>query len=187
MSDFISILIIAIGLSADCFAVSISGSVAIQRTTPLQIIRTAFTFGLFQAIMPVIGWLIGRNLVTFVADYDHWIAFALLLLIGSRMIWESIHDHEDKKRKTDITRGLTLLTLAIATSIDALAVGLTFAFLQISIALASSTIGIIAFIVTILGFLLGKKLGQLIGKRAEIIGGIVLIAIGIRILLSHLL
>ena len=137
--------------------------------------------------MPVIGWLIGRNLVTFVADYDHWIAFALLLLIGSRMIWESIHDHEDKKRKTDITRGLTLLTLAIATSIDALAVGLTFAFLQISIALASSTIGIIAFIVTILGFLLGKKLGQLIGKRAEIIGGIVLIAIGIRILLSHLL
>ena len=187
MSDFISILIIAIGLSADCLAVSISGSIAMQRTTPLQIIRTAFTFGLFQAIMPVIGWLIGRNLVTFVADYDHWIAFALLLLIGSRMIWESIHDHEDKKRKTDITRGLTLLTLAIATSIDALAVGLTFAFLQISIALASSTIGIIAFIVTILGFLLGKKLGQLIGKRAEIIGGIVLIAIGIRILLSHLL
>ncbi|MEJ2739079.1 MAG: manganese efflux pump MntP family protein [Dehalococcoidia bacterium] len=187
MSDFISILIIAIGLSADCFAVSISGSVTIQRTTPLQIIRTAFTFGLFQAIMPVIGWLIGRNLVTFVADYDHWIAFALLLLIGSRMIWESIHDHEDKKRKTDITRGLTLLTLAVATSIDALAVGLTFAFLHISIALASSTIGIVAFIVTISGFLLGKKLGQLIGKRAEIIGGIVLIAIGIRILLSHLL
>jgi putative Mn2+ efflux pump MntP len=103
------------------------------------------------------------------------------------MIWESIHDHEDKKRKTDITRGLTLLTLAVATSIDALAVGLTFAFLHISIALASSTIGIVAFIVTISGFLLGKKLGQLIGKRAEIIGGIVLIAIGIRILLSHLL
>jgi len=158
-----------------------------QRATPWQIIRTAFTFGLFQAIMPVIGWLIGKNLVTFVADYDHWVAFALLLLIGGKMIWESVHESEDSKRKTDITRGLTLLTLAVATSIDALAVGLTFAFLQISIALASSTIGIIAFIATILGFLLGKKVGQLFGKRAEIIGGIVLISIGIRILLSHLL
>jgi putative Mn2+ efflux pump MntP len=125
--------------------------------------------------------------VTLVADYDHWVAFALLLLIGGKMIWESIHESKDNKRKTDITRGLTLLTLAVATSIDALAVGLTFAFLQISIALASATIGIVAFIVTILGFLLGKKLGQLFGKRAETIGGIVLIAIGIRILLSHLL
>jgi putative Mn2+ efflux pump MntP len=187
MADFVSILIIAIGLSADCFAVSISGSVAMQRATPWQIIRTAFTFGLFQAIMPVIGWLIGKNLVTLVADYDHWVAFALLLLIGGKMIWESIHESEDNKWKTDITRGLTLLTLAVATSIDALAVGLTFAFLQISIALASSTIGVIAFIATILGFRLGKKVGQLFGKRAEIIGGIVLIAIGIRILLSHLL
>ena len=186
MTDFVSILIIAIGLSADCFAVSISGSVAMQRTTPLQIIRTAFTFGLFQAIMPVIGWLIGRNLVTLVADYDHWVAFALLLLIGGKMIWESLHESEDNE-KTDITRGLTLLTLAVATSIDALAVGLTFAFLRISIALASSTIGVIAFIVTILGFLTGEKVGQLFGKRAEIVGGIVLIAIGIRILLSHLL
>ena len=136
--------------------------------------------------MPVIGWLIGRNLVTLVADYDHWVAFALLLLIGGKMIWESLHESEDNE-KTDITRGLTLLTLAVATSIDALAVGLTFAFLRISIALASSTIGVIAFIVTILGFLTGEKVGQLFGKRAEIVGGIVLIAIGIRILLSHLL
>ena len=187
MADIFSILFVALGLSADCFAVSISGSFAIQRITPLQVIRTAFMFGLFQALMPVIGWLIGRNLVALVADYDHWVAFILLLFVGGRMIWESFHDDENKKPKTDITRGLTLITLAVATSIDALVVGLSFAFVQISISITCATIGIVAFLVTVLGFILGRKLGGLIGKRAETIGGIVLIGIGVRILLSHLL
>jgi putative Mn2+ efflux pump MntP len=186
MNDLLYIILIALGLSMDCFAVSVSGSITLKHVTPLRIIRTAFTFGLFQAIMPVIGWLIGHNLVTIVADYDHWLAFVLLLFVGGKMIWESFRPSENTQT-TDITSGMTLITMALATSIDALAIGLSFAFLEISIAIAAVTIGVIAFLITIAGFLLGKKLGQLIGKRAEIIGGIVLIGIGIRILLSHLL
>jgi putative Mn2+ efflux pump MntP len=133
--------------------------------------------------MPVIGWLIGRNLVTIVADYDHWVAFVLLLFVGGKMIWESFKPNENN-RTIDITSGLTLITLAVATSIDALVVGLSFAFLKINISIAAVTIGLVACIITIM---LGKRLGGLIGKRAEAIGGIVLIGIGVKILLSHIL
>ena len=136
--------------------------------------------------MPVLGWLAGRTIVNLIADYDHWVAFILLALIGTRMIWESTRNREDHK-KVDITRGLILLTLAVATSIDALAVGLTFAFLEVSIVLASSVIGIVAFMVTMLSFTMGRKAGELIGKRAEAIGGLVLIIIALRVLLTHIL
>jgi putative Mn2+ efflux pump MntP len=137
--------------------------------------------------MPVFGWLAGRAIVDQVATYDHWVAFALLAAIGSRMIWGSLHSKHDHSDATDITKAFPLLALSVATSIDALAVGLTFAFLEVNLALASSTIGVVAFIVTIIGFLVGKKVGELFGKRAEAIGGIVLIGIGLRILLTHML
>lgn len=185
--DFISVLFIALGLSADCFAVAISGSIAVSRLTPLQVLRAAFAFGFFQAMMPVIGWLAGRTAIDLIADYDHWIAFALLGAIGGRMIWESFRPNDENSKKSDITKGFLLLTLAVATSIDALAVGLTFAFLQVNIVLAVVTIGIVSFVVTIVGFMLGRKAGRLIGRRAETIGGLILIAIGLRILISHLL
>ena len=136
--------------------------------------------------MPIIGWLAGRAVVVLIAQYDHWVAFGLLLAVGSRMIWESFRSNEDKK-KVDITRGILLITLSIATSIDALAVGLTFAFLEVNIALASSTIGVIAFTVTAIGIFIGRKAGKLLGRRAEAIGGLVLIGIGLRILLEHIL
>jgi putative Mn2+ efflux pump MntP len=184
--DTLSILVIALGLSADCFAVALSGSIAMTSVSLVAVLRTALTFGGFQAVMLVIGWVAGRTVVGFIADYDHWVAFALLALIGGRMIWESFRPLGGRRR-TDITKGLALLTLAAATSIDALAVGLSFAFLRVNIALASSVIGVVAFAVTIAGFMLGGRVGKLVGKRAEVVGGVILIVIGIRILLSHML
>lgn len=157
-----------------------------RRVSRYQVLRVALAFGFFQALMPVIGWLAGRTVANLVADYDHWVAFLLLGLVGSRMLWESFRHREDKKI-IDISRGLLLLGLSVATSIDALAVGLTFAFLEVNIAIASATIGGIAFAVTATAFLLGTKAGKAAGRWSEVIGGIILISIGLRILLSHLL
>ena len=185
--DFLSVLLIALGLSADCFAVALSGSIAMRTVSGLQVFRTSLAFGLFQALMPVLGWLAGRTIVEIIADYDHWVAFVLLAIIGSRMIWESFRSKDKPSESTDITKGLLLLVLSVATSIDALAVGLTFAFLEVNIVMAVSTIGLVAFVATTIGFLLGRKASGLIGKRAEAIGGVVLIAIGLRILLTHIL
>ncbi len=184
--DLISILIIAIGLSADCFAVAFSGCIAMKSISKKQVVIASLSFGIFQALMPLLGWLAGQTVVGYIADYDHWLAFALLAFIGGKMVWESFRNKDDSCR-TDITKWSTLLTLSVATSIDALAVGLTFAFLEVNIALACGVIGATAFLISILGFVLGRKAGRVLGKRAELIGGLVLIAIGLRILLSHLL
>ena len=184
--DLISLLFIALGLSADCFAVAVSGSIALRRVSPLQVLRVALSFGVFQALMPVLGWLAGRTVVDIISTYDHWVAFVLLAGVGGKMIWESFRSEEGRNSNSDITRGFLLLTLSVATSIDALAVGLSFAFLQVNIALASVAIGIVACIVTAVAFLIGMRLGSIIEKRAEFVGGAVLIAIGVRILLEHL-
>ena len=126
-------------------------------------------------------------MVNFIAEYDHWVAFGLLAFVGGRMLWEAFHDREEHEKNADITRGFLLLTVSIATSIDSLAVGLSFAFLQVNIWLASFIIGIIAFSVTAIAFSVGRKAGELMGKRAEAIGGVILILIGIRIVIEHLL
>ncbi|MDP2916469.1 MAG: manganese efflux pump MntP family protein [Dehalococcoidia bacterium] len=137
--------------------------------------------------MPVLGWLAGRTVVEFTGKYDHWVAFILLAFVGGRMLWESFQRDRDGAKKTDNTRGFPLLMLSIATSVDALAVGLSFAFLKVNMVVASLTIGVVAFLITVTGFVVGKKSSKLIGKRAELIGGIILIMIGLRILLSHIL
>ena len=189
MSDtgFLSIFIIALGLSADCFAVALSSSIS-QKTLPLwQGLRVSLFFGVFQSAMMLLGWWVGSRVIEFIEDYDHWMAFGLLAIVGGRMIWESFHEKEDKERKTDITRWWLLVTLAVATSLDALAVGLSFALLKVNLPMAGITVGVTAFIITLLGFYAGKKLGALVGKRAEAIGGIILIVIGLRILIEHLL
>jgi putative Mn2+ efflux pump MntP len=186
-TGFLSILIIALGLSADCFAVALSASIA-KKTLPLvQGFRIALSFGVFQAAMTIIGWLTGRTIIDFISSYDHWLVFGLLLFVGGRMILESFHEKEEREARTDITKWHFLLLLSIATSLDALAVGLSFAFLEVNLTMASITIGVVALIITFFGFFAGKKLGALVGKRAEIIGGIILIGIGLRILLEHLL
>lgn len=186
-TDFLSILLIAIGLSADCFAVALSSSISRRTLSSLQILRVALSFGIFQAVMPVLGWLAGNTIVEFISDYDHWLAFGLLGFVGGRMVWESFHSRDGKSTDRDVTKGLMLLTLSIATSIDALAVGLSFAFLEVNIVVATVTIGITAFLVTIIGLIIGKKVGSLAGKRTECVGGVILIVIGLRILLEHML
>lgn len=182
----LSIVLIALGLSADCFAVALSGSAAMRSLSYRQVLRAAFSFGLFQTVMPVLGWLAGRTVVELISAYDHWLAFALLAFVGGRMVRESFVSGRKKSRDVDITRGLLLLTLSVATSIDALAVGLSFAFLRINIIQASVAIGLVAFTVTTAGFLIGRKAGNLLGRRAKLVGGLVLIAIGLRILITHL-
>jgi len=184
---FLSIFFIALGLAADCFAVAIGGSISTKTLSFLQVFRASLAFGIFQGLMPVLGWLAGRTVVELIADYDHWVAFILLALVGTRMIWESFRSRDGNSKSTDMTRGFLLLTLSVATSIDALAVGLTFAFMKINIVVASLTIGVVASVVTAIGFLLGRKAGHLIGRRVEAIGGIILIGIAIRILLEHVL
>ena len=187
LTDFLSVFFIAVSLSFDCFAVALGGGAASRDRSWLRILRVAFSFGFFQAIMPVLGWLAGRTIVDYIAAYDHWIAFVLLAAVSARMFWEAFRGGDEREKNTDISRGLLLITLSIATSIDALAVGLTFAFIRVDIALASPVIGVVAFIATVLGFLLGRKAGKLMGKRAEILGGVILLAIALRILISHLL
>jgi putative Mn2+ efflux pump MntP len=184
--DFLSIMFIAVGLSADCFAVALAGSCNKNHPWP-RILRVALSFALFQAFMPVLGWLAGKTVVDIISGYDHWIAFGLLGFVGGKMLFESLRKPDGEKEATDITRGWTVITMSVATSIDALAVGLSFAFLDVNIVFASSIIGAVAMIVTIVGFVLGRRAGKLIGKRAETLGGIVLIGIATRILLSHLL
>jgi putative Mn2+ efflux pump MntP len=184
--DILSILLIALALSADCFAVALSGSIYIKTISLAPIMRTAATFGGFQAVMTALGWLAGRTIVNLISSYDHWLAFILLALIGGRMIWESFH-HKDKRKQIDISKGILLVTLAVATSIDALVVGLSFAFLKVNIVTACLIIGVVAFGVTIAGFTLGARIKRLLGRYAEAVGGVILIAIGLRVLLSHTL
>jgi len=181
----LTLILTALGLSADCFAVSVSGSCAMGRPSRLQVLRTAFAFGLAQFLMPVAGWAGGREVAAFVGNYDHWVAFARLAFVGGHMLKEAREEDDEASAAADITRGPKLLLLAVATSIDALAVGLTFAFLRVDIVLASSVIGATAFAITVAGFLVGARLGALAGRQARLVGGLILIAIGVKTVLEH--
>lgn len=183
--DITAIVIVAFSLAADCFAVALGGSAAIRQLTRLHVVRVSAAFGFAQFLMPVFGWLFGKTIVNLISAYDHWIALCLLGIVGTRMIWEAYRGEEGGK-KTDITRGVMLLTLSIATSIDSMAVGLSFALLETNIILSALIIGIVAFFVTAAGFWLGRKAGMVLGKWAKLAGGVVLIAIGLKILINHL-
>jgi putative Mn2+ efflux pump MntP len=182
--EFLSVLLIALSLAADCFAVALGGSLSPEARSPKLVARVAVSFGVFQAGMTWAGWLAGSVAVSYIASYDHWLAFALLAFIGGKMIRESRRPGSGGIR---ITAWGTLLVLSLATSLDALAVGLSLAFLRANIVLAGLAIGLVALAVTALGFVLGRRLGALAGKRSETIGGAVLIVIGVWILLEHLL
>lgn len=185
--SFVTIVLVAVGLSMDALAVAIAAAVTLEQMTPRHIFRLAFHFGLFQALMPIVGWLAGMQLERFIAGWDHWIAFALLALIGAKAIREALRNNDGTRGRDDPTRGLTLVGLAIATSIDALAVGVSLAMLQVSIWYPSAVIGCITCTLTALGMLMGTRLGKRFGKRIEVLGGLVLIGIGLKILLQHLL
>ena len=182
--SFAEIFFIGIGLAMDAFAVSICKGLALKKMNWKSAFIIAIYFGLFQAIMPVFGYFLGTTFERFVTAIDHWIAFILLCIIGGSMIREAF-DNEDEK-KNDKLDFKTMIVLAIATSIDALAVGITFAFFDVNILFATSLIGIITFIISIFGVKIGNKFGDKYQNKAEFAGGTLLILLGIKILLEHL-
>jgi putative Mn2+ efflux pump MntP len=184
--DWWYVIGIAFGLAMDAFAVAIAAGLTIRPLRGRHVFRLAFHFGLFQFLMPVLGWLAGQTLHQWISAFDHWIAFALLAFIGGKMIWESFGSEEHRENRGDPTRGWLLLTLSVATSIDALAVGLSLAFLRVSIWGPSVVIGIVAATMTAVGMTFGSRVGARFGKWAERVGGLVLVGIGVRILVSHL-
>ena len=183
--DIIAIILVAFGLAMDSFAVSISRGLAIKQLKINNAIKIALCFGLFQAIMPVIGWLAGMTLKEFITGIDHWIVFGLLSFIGIKMIYESTRTQQIEK-KIDPLNIYLLLMLGVATSIDALAVGLSFAFLQISIIAPIIIIGVITFLLSFIGVYIGNRFGHMFENKIEILGGLILIGIGIKVLIEHL-
>lgn len=185
--DYLTLFGIALALAMDAFAVALSAGMMLPKLTGRHLFRFGFHFGLFQALMPVIGWLAGISVREQIEAFDHWLAFGLLSLVGGKMLWEAWHSDAEKPRTDDPTKGFTMVMLSIATSIDALAVGLSLAILGITIWTPALVIGLIAGILTVCGMLLGRRLSQAWGSRVEILGGLVLIGIGVKILLEHTL
>lgn len=177
---------IAVGLSMDAFAVAASASVSLSPVSPRQIFRFAFHFGLFQALMPIIGWMAGVSVQQYIHLWDHWIAFGLLVFVGVKAIVLALRPGEDRSMRNDPTRGTTLVMLSLATSIDALIVGLSFAMLGVRIWTPALVIGVITAGLTWFGMVIGSRLGRRFGLPMEILGGLVLIAIGVKILAAHL-
>jgi len=184
--DPISLIALSLALAMDAFAVALCTGLALPRLTGRHLFRLGFHFGLFQALMPIIGWLAGLTVRDWIVSFDHWVAFGLLSLIGGKMLWEALVLAEEERHCGDPTRGMTMVMLSVATSIDALAVGLTLATLQISVWLPALIIGLVAGAMTVSGMLLGRRVGCRWGPRVEILGGLILIGIGVKILLEHL-
>jgi putative Mn2+ efflux pump MntP len=186
----LSIVLIGISLSMDACAVSVSAGVSIRGLKKFYMIRSAFFCGLFQFIMPVMGYYLGKAIVSYIEAFDHWVAFALLAGIGGKMLYEALLKNKKPKQDetgSDIRSLKTLLVLAVATSIDALAVGISLSMMSLGIWLSATLIGGITFVICLLGFEFGKRIGLFFEKGSQIAGGIILIAIGVKILLEHLL
>lgn len=182
--SWLNLLGISLGLAMDAFAVSIAAAVSLGTVTPRHTFRLAFHFGFFQFMMAIFGWLAGGQLASRIGEYDHWVAFGLLALIGGKMLLEAARK-TGPHTKTDPTRGLMLVTLSLATSIDALAVGASMALMQVSIWLPCVVIGLVAAALSTIGIRFGTRLGPRLGRWAEAVGGCVLVLIGVRILIAH--
>jgi putative Mn2+ efflux pump MntP len=176
---------IAVGLAMDAFAVSVASGVAIRDLKIGHALRIALFFGAFQAIMPVIGWLAGQTLAERIKTFDHWVVFAVLAAVGGKMIYESFKFDAAEKPSNPLNL-YVLLMLSIATSIDALAVGFSFALLSVSIVLPVLVIGAVTFVLSLIGVGIGDRLGHFFEKRIEFVGGLVLIGIGVKVLIQHL-
>ena len=183
--DLTAIFLIALGLAMDAFAVSVTNGITIKHQRIQNALKIGLFFGAFQALMPLIGWLAGLSLREWIGGVDHWIAFGLLTLIGGKMIYESVKTGSGDKMSDPL--GLfVLFMLSIATSIDALAVGLSFALLKISIVTPILVIGLVTFALSFLGVFIGNKVGHFFENKIEILGGLILIGIGVKILIGHL-
>lgn len=183
----LELILIAVGLSMDAFAVAVCKGLNMTRINYRHGFLIALFFGVFQALMPLLGWLLGTQLSDYITAIDHWVAFFLLLFIGGKMVLDTFGDGEGEDGCTDTLNIRELLILAVATSIDALAVGITFALLQdTNIVLSVTLIGVITFALSFAGVLIGNKFGNKFEKKAQLAGGIILILIGAKILLEHL-
>ncbi|WDP91568.1 MAG: manganese efflux pump [Desulfobacter sp.] len=180
------IVVVAVGLAMDAAAVSLAAAAAGFAGNGRAVFRLAFHFGLFQFMMPVLGWFLGVGFVSYFKAFDHWIAFGLLVFVGGRMIVSGL-DRSDTVIQKDPSRGMTMVVLSLATSIDALAVGLSLAMLEINIWYPSVIIGVVTSAMSLTAIALGRRLGVLFGKRMEIAGGVILVGIGTRILVTQLL
>lgn len=183
--SFIEVLLIAVGLAMDAFAVSFGVATHREFIDRRAIFRLSFHFGLFQFFMPIIGWFLGINIAPFIAAIDHWIAFFLLFFIGAKMIYSSFQTKEETMQSNP-SRGWSLVALSVATSIDALAVGLSLAVLDINIWYPSVIIGVVTASLSLIGIHLGTRLSEKFGSALEVLGGLILIFIGARILVTHL-
>jgi putative Mn2+ efflux pump MntP len=181
--DLIMVLV-ALGLALDSFSVSVTNGLASSRFESRRALTTGAFFGLFQALMPLVGWLAGVHLTGLISGFDHWIAFLLLTAIGCRLILDAVRN--DAKSSAGSWGLRALLTLSIATSIDALAVGLTLSVLQLPLAATVIVVGIVTFSLSVLGVYLGGKIRRLVSHRVGILGGLILIALGMKILVDHL-
>ena len=183
--SIIEIALIGVGLAMDAFAVSICKGLAMRRMNYKKAIIIAAFFGVFQALMPALGYVLGTTFANMIAAIDHWIAFILLALIGANMIKEALSSDDDECQDDSLRLG-DLIMLSIATSIDALAVGITFAFFNVSLLLSVSMIGIITFIICVIGVKVGNVFGEKYKSKAELAGGLILIVMGAKILIDHL-
>ena len=182
--DAATILVIAVGLAMDAFSVSVAYGITTKGNGKTNAIKMASSFGAFQAFMPVLGWLMGVEILELIAGFDHWLAFGLLALIGCKMIYEATSvEHQPRGKRLNL---YTLLLLSVATSIDALAVGLSFALLKVSITTPIAIIGTTTFTLSFLGATIGDKIGKTLSSKIEVLGGLILIAIGVKILLEHM-
>lgn len=185
--DSIYFCLVGIGLALDAFAVSITSGISIKKMRLHHALRIAVTFSLFQAVMPVIGWFIGNKARSFIVAVDHWVAFGLLTLIGVKMIYEGLKIDKEVEKESNPLNIHILFALAIATSIDALVVGLTLSVIEISIFIPVVIIGAITFIMSFTGVYLGNRYGHIFdATKLEVFGGIILIALGLKILIEHL-
>ena len=180
----ITLVFVAISLAMDAFTVAIAKGISLKEAKPHQAAKVALFFGGFQALMPVIGYFLGSAFESLITNIDHWIAFILLGIIGGKMIKDSFADESDNCN--DDVSFKTMFVLAVATSIDALAIGITFAFLKVNLILAVALIGVITFILAVIGTKIGNRFGDKYQNKAELVGGIILVLLGIKILLEHL-
>ena len=184
---FVAVLLLAVGLAMDAFAVAVSVGSSVMGITPSHTFRLSAVFGFFHFTMPVMGWLAGMCFQSAISSYDHWVAFGLLAFIGTKMIWESFSRKEKERQPGDPTCGLVLLSLSVAVTIDAFAVGVSLAMLEVSIWYPSVIIGAVCGVLTAAGVYLGRAVGSLLGRYADAFGGIVLCALGVKVVVEHLL
>lgn len=184
--NFFEIFLIALGMSMDAFAVCLGAGTMQAARGRRPAFRLSFHFGLFQAIMPVLGWWLGSTIEQWIAPFDHWLAFGLLSFIGARMLRSSLRG-EEEEMKQDPSRGWNLVLLSVATSIDALAIGLTLSILRVDIWVPALAIGIVTWLISLVGVRVGNRVGERFGRVAAAAGGFLLVFIGLRIVVSHLL